>query len=329
MVVIIIILLILIIISLMSHETGASPKHVFMYLLLIAMLYVSVVSFIAIIFQYINVLLPDPLQYYLPGIYDTIRFASSSLVVAFPVYLLMSWLLEKEYIRVPEAKQLKSRKWLVYLTLFIAAITIIVDLVQLVNNFYRGELTWSFTLKIMTVLIVAATVFGYHLWDLQKDLESKVKKMIGGIISVVVLATLIAGFFIAGSPQHQRNVRFDQQRTTDLNTIQYQILDYWQRKKTLPAQLSDLEDSITGFQVPKDPATGTAYTYEIKGNLSFTLCADFAAEQEGGKGDSRNIAPMYPMNEFGANDNWSHKAGRTCFDRTIDPERHALPQQKI
>lgn len=311
----------------MAHETGASPKHVFMYLLLIAMLYVSVVSFIAIIFQYINVLFPDPLQYYLPGIYDTIRFASSSLVVAFPVYLLMSWLLGKEYLRVPEAKQLKTRKWLVYLTLFIAAITIIIDLVQLVNNFYRGELTWSFTFKILTVLIVAAAVFGYHLWDLQKDLEGKTKKTIGISVSIIVLATLIAGFFIAGSPQHQRDVRFDQQRVSDLNSIQYQTLDYWQRKKTLPAQLSDLEDSITGYQAPRDPATGVSYTYEVKGPLSFTLCADFATEQEG-KSLDQSKTP-YPVTEFGTTDNWSHGRGRTCFDRTIDPERHGLPGQKI
>jgi hypothetical protein len=120
-----------------SRETGTSPKHVFMYLLLIAMLYVTVVSFIMVIFQYINILLPDPLNNHIRGFYETLRHASSSLVVAFPIYLLMSWFLEKEYILIPEAKQLKSRKWLVYLTLFIAAITIIIDLIQLINSFYK------------------------------------------------------------------------------------------------------------------------------------------------------------------------------------------------
>lgn len=314
----------------MAHDSGTSPKHVFMYLLLIAMLYVSVVSFIALIFQYINILLPDPIQNYLPGFYDAIRFSSSALIVAFPVYLLMSWLIQKEYIAVPETKQLKTRKWLVYLTLFIAAVTIIIDLVQLVHSFYSGELTLPFTLKVLTVLIVAAAVFGYHLWDLQKDITPKARKSIAGITSLIVLITLIAGFAIAGSPQQQRNVRFDEHRIADLQGIQYQVLDFWQRKDRLPEQLGELEDSITGYRVPKDPSSGEAYTYEKKGDLSFTLCATFASEQQNKEVFKNNAYyPSYPMMDLTGSDNWSHGIGRTCFDRTIDPERHGLPEKRI
>lgn len=322
----IIILFIITFIS-MVKETGTTPKHVFMYLLLIAMLYVSVISFIAIIFQYINVLLPDPLNQYLPGIYDAIRFSSSALIVAFPVYLLMSWLMEKEYKAVPETKNLKTRKWLAYLTLFIAAITIIIDLVQLVHNFYGGELTTSFVLKVVTVLLVAASVFAYHLWDLQKGISYKMKKGIASIVSAIILISLIAGFFIAGSPAHQRDVRFDQQRLSDLQGIQYQVTDFWQRKNKLPTNLTELEDSLNGYRPPTDPATGKPYTYEVKSDLSFTLCADFAAEQEGKDAMYRESYAPYPIGNSG--ENWNHGVGNTCFDRTIDPERHGIPNKGV
>lgn len=307
-------------------EAGSSPKHVFMYLLLIGMLYVSIVSFITIIFQYINVLLPDPLNQYLIGIYDAIRFSSSVLIIAFPVYLLLSWLMEKEYKAVPETKDLKTRKWLVYLTLFIAAITIIIDLVQLVHGFYSGELTTSFVLKVLTVLMVAAAVFGYHLYDLQKNISGKVKKGIAGGVSAVILASLIAGFFIAGSPTHQRNVRFDQQRLTDLQGLQYQILDYWQKKQTLPSQLSELEDSISGYRAPLDPLTAAQYTYEKKGDLTFTLCANFGTElTQADQLPSPYIT--YGKTGLNGNETWAHGIGQTCFDRTIDPELYSITEK--
>lgn len=312
----------------MVRETGTTPKHVFMYLLLIAMLYVSVVSFIALIFQYINILLPDPIQNYFPSFYDTIRFSSSALIVAFPVYLLMSWLLQREYIAVPETKQLKTRKWLVYLTLFIAAVTIIIDLVQLIHSFYSGELTLSFSLKILTVLLVATSVFGYHLWDLQKEITSRGRKLIASITSILILITLIAGFLIAGSPKHQRNVRFDEQRVANLHGIQYQILDFWQRKDRLPENLSELTDNIHGYTAPLDPASHEPYTYEKKSDLTFVLCATFAAEQQDHNKRDYSYAP-YPMGDFGAEDSWNHGAGYTCFERTIDPERHGLPSKGI
>ncbi|MEK7154091.1 MAG: hypothetical protein AAB792_00850, partial [Patescibacteria group bacterium] len=51
------------------------PKDVFINLLSVAALYASIVSFIALIFQYVNVLFPDPLNFYYTSILDTIRRA--------------------------------------------------------------------------------------------------------------------------------------------------------------------------------------------------------------------------------------------------------------
>ena len=148
-----------------------SPKDVFLHLLAIASLYTSAISFMMLLFQYINVLLPDILEnnyYALSGAYNSIRWSIASLVVVFPVYVLTGWSLDKGYRKSPAKRDLGIRKWLIHFTLFAAALIIIGDLFTLIYNLLGGELTPRFLLKVATVFFVSGSVFGYYLWDLRK-----------------------------------------------------------------------------------------------------------------------------------------------------------------
>jgi hypothetical protein len=58
---------------------------------------------------------------------------------------------------------------LTYITLFVAAGVLIGDLISLVFNFLGGELTVRFVLKVLTVGVIAGTIFGHYLWDLRKE----------------------------------------------------------------------------------------------------------------------------------------------------------------
>ncbi len=150
----------------------ATPKEVFLQLLSIITLYASAISFTVLIFQYINVLVPDPLG--VGGYYDTygarqaIRWSIAVLMVVFPVYAAVGWFLNKEYVRHPEKRNIRIRKWLLYFTLFVAALIIIGDLVTLIYNLLGGELTFRFFLKMLTILFVAGSIFGYYLFDIRK-----------------------------------------------------------------------------------------------------------------------------------------------------------------
>ncbi len=319
----------------MSEETAtkpekqkSSPKDVFMHLLMIGMLYVATFSFISLWFDYINFLFPDALNYYYQGILDGVLWATATLVVVFPVYILLSWLLGKEMVLEPSMRELRVRKWLMYLTLFLAAIAIIVDVVRLVYNFLSGELTAPFFLKIFVVLLVAVAVFGYYLWDVRRkaSIPTQISKMLAWIVSVIVLGSIVGGFFLVGSPAHQRDVRFDNNRVSDLQNIQGQALNYWQQKNALPVRLSDLENSISGFVPPVDPKTRAEYEYVVKGPLAFDLCATFKTASVGA--DTMTGRYSKPMSVGFSNDpysqNWSHQSGRTCFSRTIDPELYKI-----
>jgi hypothetical protein len=301
-----------------------TPKDVFLHLLNIVTFFLSIVNFITLWIQYVGAIFPDPLNFYYVGLANSVRLSTSILVIAVPVYILTSWILGKDLRNYPEKREFKLRKWLLYLTLFVAAITIIIDLIVLVYNFMSGELTIQFFLKILIVLLVTAAVFGYYTWDLRrKDKEtSKTPKKLAWVISLVVFISIITGFFVIGTPAEQRDRRFDERRVGDLQTLQSMIVNYWAQKEKLPENLIDLQDNISGLIVPQDPLSEEPYEYSVINPLSFQLCATFKVASL--EADSVVGQPKYYYTDFYGDfdQNWQHSEGRTCFIRTIDPELH-------
>jgi hypothetical protein len=298
-------------------SSNSGPKEVFLHLLSIGMLYATIVSFLVLLFQYINHLFPDPLNYVPGADLDAIRSSSAVLLIMFPVYLLTSWLLLKDVREAPEKADLRVRRWLLSFTIFLAAITIIIDLVTLVYNFLNGDVTPRFLLKVLVVLLVACAVFFYELWSLRRrDFKGTSLPRNAGIASLaVVLLAVVAGFFIIGSPFYQRKVRFDDRRVSDLQSIQSEIYSYWSNKQALPATVAALKNDVTGFNPPVDPATAKPYEYRVVSKLSFELCAEFQTKTpETVRGTP---GPVYP---YSVDQNWKHEASRTCFTRTIDPQ---------
>jgi len=68
-----------------DEVTKSSPWDVFINLLAVIALYVSVSGAIRLLFQFINLALPDPVDQR-PEVRDSIRYGVSMLLVFFPVY---------------------------------------------------------------------------------------------------------------------------------------------------------------------------------------------------------------------------------------------------
>lgn len=304
----------------METNKKSSPKDVFLHLLAIIALYISVVGFISLLFEYVNIFFPDPLSvFHYPGVAGSIRWSMALLIIIFPVYLFISSLLYKDYKNFPEKRELKIRKWLAHFTLFLAAIIIVGDLVTLVYNFLGGELTSRFVLKVLIVLLVAGAVFFYYLRDLRRPLASLELKILVWAVTAAVLGSIAGGFFTAGSPLKARLYRFDERRINDLQILQNGIINYWLQKEKLPPALADLKNDITGFLPPIDPESGAPYEYEIKSRLVFEFCANFNLESGTGLASARIPEPAgYYGKPY--QQNWDHGKGRICFERTIDPE---------
>lgn len=299
------------------------PRDTFLYLLAIITLVVVAVGFGMAVFSYIDFYFPDPATdyYRTQSSYESpIRQAMAMLIVVFPVFLWVSRFLRKDVETHPEKKELKIRKWLLSLTLFAAALIIIGDLVTVINNFLRGELTTRFVLKALTMFFISGSVFYYYLAQL-RDKKVKLVSAFSWLIIAVVIAAILWGFAVIGSPFQQREKRFDERRVNDLSIIQSQIINYWQRKESLPKELKDLEDPISGFFVPRDPQTGIDYEYVVDGGkeVKFKLCAVFNNSNLGKLDDTVKTRPVLPGGEYYP-DSWQHDSGRQCFDRKIDPE---------
>ena len=305
----------------MAKNPQTGPKDVFIHLLAIILLYLSAINLGILVYQYINIFFPDPLiDYFDPSsYYGTLRWSLATLVVGFPAYVWVSWWLEKEYLKFPEKRELKTRKWLLNFTLFVTALVIIGDLIAVLYRFLDGEVTVRFGLKVVTILVIAASVFVYYYWNLksvEKQKNQVMRWFVGGTI-LVVTAAIVNGFWLAGSPQAQRMNKYDQRRLSDLQNVQWQVINYWQSKNRLPENLSQLQDDISGYRAPMDPQSGSEYEYAVKGQLEFELCANFQTESKATTPSYPKVPPAYPGETA---QNWAHRVGRACFSRTIDPE---------
>jgi len=148
-----------------------SAREAFIYLVLFTTLYLTAFNFGRLIFQFINLGFPDPAAYagFVDSVRQAIRFSVASLVIAFPIFLWLSLLIGRSIKRDPSKRASKVRKWLTYMTLFVAAGVIIGDLTTLVYSFLGGDLSARFALKVVTVAVIAGGIFGYYLWALRKE----------------------------------------------------------------------------------------------------------------------------------------------------------------
>lgn len=315
----------------------------FLCLGLLITLITSVVSFLNLVFNTLDKRFPDVLnatyQYgYSTYEYESIRMALATLIIFFPVFLVISYFWRKFLKGAMGHFDEIIKKWVVYIILFLSAIVTMVDLVALIRYFISGEITTRFILKVLITLVVAVLVGGYYILLLrEKPYLDKLSKIFAGIGLLLVILAVVYSFSIMGSPFKQRMLRLDDRRIGDLQGIQYQVINYWQQKEKLPEKLSDLSNPLSGYSLPVDPEfeKGSIYEYSVKDKqkLIFELCATFALpipkgwrEYSGGV-----VAPMYygekdiantsyPYGGGGVNESWDHQAGRTCFERTIDKD---------
>lgn len=156
-----------------ANKPRVTPKDFFLHLLAIVTLYISAVSLGTVLFQVVNIFLPDPLEvaqpYMLSSAKDMLRNALSFVIVAFPIYLFTTSHLNKIYAKNTEKLRLWIRKWLLYFTLFATAIVMMSSLISLVNHLLNGELTLRFILKFLIVVLISAAVFYFYWIDLKKN----------------------------------------------------------------------------------------------------------------------------------------------------------------
>lgn len=278
----------------------AGAKDAFYLLFCYATLTTWAIAAGSLLFAAIDYYFPDPL--FAAGQSAYARYANAdslaAVIVAFPVYLLVMWIITRDSRQHPAKVESGIRKWLTYIALLFAACTVIGDVVTFVAYLLRGDLTVRFTLKVLGVLVIAGGIFGYYQSFARKQSEegaSGDKRNLFYAAAAVLLTALVLvlGFLQLGPPKTQRALEADQRRVNDLRFIS-SSLNY---RKELPASLAILEQ--TGATI-RDPVTRQPYTYRRKSDTQYDLCATFASDDRNANDADRNLF-------------WRHPRGFYCF----------------
>lgn len=145
-----------------------SARDAFVYLVTFGALYLSAWQFGNLLFQFVNLAFPDELEavaYH----HGQIRWAAATLIIAFPIYLYLSFRVARDLAADPTRRNSAVRRWLTYITLTVAAFVVLGDLISLIYGLLSGELTTRFVLKSLIVAGVAGALFGYYFWSVKAD----------------------------------------------------------------------------------------------------------------------------------------------------------------
>lgn len=147
-----------------------SAREAFLYLVLFSALYLSAYHLASLAFDFINRFFPDAAAMQSGySLVDSMRFSASSLIIGVPLFLFMSRKIGLDLARNPVKRLSSVRRWLTYLTLFLAASILVADLITLVYDALGGELTVRFSLKVTTVAVIAGAIFWHYLSDLRPE----------------------------------------------------------------------------------------------------------------------------------------------------------------
>lgn len=304
----------------MSPTIKTTPKDFFLHLGVTVSLYIAVISLLNLSFTVIDYYFPDNLAGYFSA--SSVSWPVSIIIVLFPIAFFLKRIVSKDMLLDSTKKDIWINKWRIYLSIFLTGATIVTDLIILINTYLGGEISTRFVFKVIITLIISGILFTLFLFERGFNNDKKTTKIVLKIImGIIILVILILGFISVGSPYKQRSLRFDNERINDLQSIQWQLVNYWQQKGKLPEILNDLNDPIAGIIIPVDPENSSNYNYLNfnKGPASFNLCATFSLSNQ----NTNDINKPYQV-IGGIEDNWKHDAGKVCFTRTIDPEKYPI-----
>jgi hypothetical protein len=126
------------------------------------------------------------------------------------------------------------------------------------------------------------------------------------IVSAVVLAAVVTGFLVLGTPGDARKETLDRKRIDDLSNLTNALRSYDQRPEgdSLPETLDDALLSSYWKTQGRDPETGQPYGYRKLAPGRFELCATFST-----------VVTEADLEDYRRG--WAHPAGRACFEFTL------------
>jgi hypothetical protein len=129
------------------------------------------------------------------------------------------------------------------------------------------------------------------------------RRVLAGVVSLVVAAAIVTGVVILGSPSEERARRLDSRRVADLEGIRTAVNFYHSSRGQLPASLEELSRE-PGVRISTDPITNEPYRYRALSAETFELCGIFDRASAPRSGSGVDI--------------WQHPAGPHCVTLKVE-----------
>ncbi len=296
-----------------------TAKHFALQLGSLASLYLSLAFLLVLIFGIVNLLYPDATEgsWAVESASSSVRLGFAMVLVFFPTYLVLTRLVNQARRQETDGNYLTLTKWLIYLSLIIGGGVLLGDIVAIVMAFLEGGISTRFILKALAVIIIVGPAFYYYILDARgywlKNEKISIRFAIGA--TLVVLVAMVFGLKNIATPDEVRERKIDDKQITDLQDIQYRVINYYQINSTLPKSLSELPKTAP---LPSAPESRTAYIYNLS-DKGYQLCANFAYPNQIDQYRYYGI-PIDVTNPIKNQDNWEHSEGDFCFERVISNE---------
>lgn len=164
------------------------PKSLFLQLFAVIALYISYSSLLTLCFSYVDLHGKSPVYFEL----SLMRFSLSSLMIGFLVYAICCFVIKKA--------QMPTRKFFVYLTLFLGALMLCSKAINLLFTLLSGSLNTEFMLKVVILLLTTLGVSWFYLKESKQNIAYQRINVFMTVAAIIVLAVLVYGFYlIAGS----------------------------------------------------------------------------------------------------------------------------------
>lgn len=301
---------------------AATARELFLYLMVFSCLYMAVFGLGTILYQLINLALPDPAdRFYYALLSDTegrLRSGIATLAVFLPAYLLLDRKIAALGRVDPGQRGSGVRRKLTYLTLYLTAIVLLSDASYLVSSWLGGELGRRVLLKCLVVAGLGVLVLGRYLEEMSADehlragLAPRVRQITLAIFVVASLTAMVAAYRNVDSPGSERRQQADRTREAALEQIDGSIVRYFRAYRKLPDSLDQL-GRIQHVRFPRDPETGRPYPYRKRGANSYELCTRFNVARTAE--DLMNESP-YVIAETSSTFA-EHPAGNHCFVKEV------------
>ena len=302
-------------------RVSSGPRAAFLHLLALFLLYMAAFSTGAILFLAIDIFIKDPANRSFFDLGGSARFNAAVLIASLPVLLLVRRAIMRDIALNPANRIAPVVRTLAYITLLITSLIMVGDMVVVLMGFLNGDLTLTFILKSIVVLLLAGGIFLWYISGLafeekmgnsQREetsiRESQWRPRLAWAGFLTASLSLVLALWIAGNPFNQRLVRLDRQRISDLRSLQGAISRFHKKEKRLPKSLSELKNSPdTYVDRTSDSITKIPYVYKPINKSSYRLGAVFDLP-----------TPSYDDNSARSKDGfYEHDAGLQNFDLTV------------